>query len=112
MPFWPVTMSVVLTPLNATTVGLLLRFAPKIATGVPTLPLMGVKLSMIGARVTMKLSALEPAPNELVTVIGPLLVAPKGTLALSWFPDRIPQVAGLPLIETPVVLVKLIPSMV
>src|SRR5689334_5144819 len=88
IPFWPVTTKGAFTPLNFKTVGPLLRFAPEIATGVPALPLTGVKPSMMGARVTMKFSALTPEPNALVTVMGPLLVAAAGTMAESWLAER------------------------
>ena len=66
---------------------------------------------MSGARVTTKFSALEPDPDALVTVIGPLLVAAAGTMAKSWLAVRGLQAAALPLNVTLVIFVKLIPSM-
>ena len=100
------------TPLNFNTVGPLLRLAPLRKTAAPGLPMYGTKLSMIGARVTTKSSALTPTPKALVTVIRPLLMAVAGTKAKIWLSARGPQFAALPLNPTPVIFVKLIPSMV
>src|SRR5205814_5614225 len=88
LPFWVVTVNAALTPLNFNTVRPLLRLAPEIPTAAPGLPTTGMKRSMSGARVTTKFSALEPDPDALVTVIGPLLVAAAGTMAKSWLAVR------------------------
>ncbi len=56
----------------------LLKFVPLIWTLVPTGPLVGVKLVIVGA--TVKLLALVAVPPGVVTAIGPV-VAPEGTVA-------------------------------
>jgi hypothetical protein len=56
---------------------------PVIVTLVPTAPLVGVKLVMLGAGVpplTVKLLALVATPPPVVTVIGPVLL-PVATVA-------------------------------
>jgi hypothetical protein len=55
---------------------------PAIVTSVPTGPLAGVKETIEGATVTVKLPALVPVPAGLVTLIGPD-VASAGTVARS-----------------------------
>src|SRR5262249_10981864 len=59
------------------------KFVPVITTCVPTGPLVGEKLVMVGAAavVMVKLFALAPVPPGVVTVIGPV-VAPPGTIAV------------------------------
>ena len=57
------------------------KLVPVIVTFVPVVPLMGVNELMCG--VTVKLLVLVAVPIAFVTVIGPL-VAPLGTLAVSW----------------------------
>jgi hypothetical protein len=54
-----------------------MKFAPLIVTLVPTRPLEGVKLVMVGA--TAKLLALVAVPAGVVTLRGPV-VAPAGTV--------------------------------
>jgi hypothetical protein len=57
------------------------KSVPLIWTAVPTGPLVGAKLVMVGGlTVTAKLLALFAVPPEVVTLIGPV-VAPEGTLA-------------------------------
>ena len=56
----------------------LFKFVPLICTLVPTGPLVGVKLVIVGA--TVKLLALLAVPPGVVTAIGPV-VAPEGTVA-------------------------------
>jgi hypothetical protein len=64
------------TPLNVTAEAAL-KFLPVIVTVVPAIPLVGVKLVIVGA--TMKLVALVAVPPGVVTLRAPL-VAPAGTL--------------------------------
>ena len=68
-----------LTPLNRTAVAPL-KFVPLIVTAVPTGPLVGVKLPIVGAGMTVKLAALVAVPPAVVTLTGPV-VAPAGTVA-------------------------------
>jgi hypothetical protein len=68
-----------LTPLNATYVAPV-RVVPPIVTLVPTGPLAGVKLVIVGAGITVKLPALVAVPPAVVTRTGPV-VAPAGTVA-------------------------------
>ena len=69
-----------LTPLNVTAVAPL-KFVPPIVTTVPTGPLVGVRLVIVGGLfATVKLVALLALPPGVVTLTGPL-VAPVGTVA-------------------------------
>jgi hypothetical protein len=74
------TVNVAAVPLSLTDV-VPVRFVPLIVTLVPTAPLAGVKLVIVGVKFTVKLVALVAIPAEVVTVIGPV-VAPEGTVAL------------------------------
>jgi len=65
-----------LAPLNVTA-DAAVKFRPLIVTTVPTGPLAGAKLVIVGA--TMKLVALVAVPPDVVAVIVPL-VAPTGTV--------------------------------
>ena len=57
------------------------KFVPLIVTLVPTGPLVGVKLVIVGAlALTVKLAALVAVPADVVTLSGPV-VAPVGTVA-------------------------------
>jgi hypothetical protein len=67
------------TPLNVTVVAPV-KFAPPIVTTVPTGPLVGVTLAIVGAGITVKLVALVAVPPGVVTLTGPV-VAPVGTVA-------------------------------
>ena len=64
-------------PLNFTAV-VPAKFKPFIVTMVPTGPLAGVKLVIVGA--TVKVPALVAVPAGVVTLSGPV-VAPMGTAA-------------------------------
>ena len=72
-------MLVALTPLNATAVAPV-KFVPVIVTPVPTGPLVGVKLAIVGWLPTVKLVELIAVPPGVVTLTGPV-VAPVGTSA-------------------------------
>src|SRR6266849_3320683 len=68
------------TPLKVTAVAPE-KLLPVIATTVPALPLVGTKLVIVGAGITVKLAALWPVPLVVVTLMGPV-VAPAGTEAV------------------------------
>ena len=75
------TVKLAAAPLKATDVALL-KLVPVITTPVPTVPVVGEKLVMVGgALTTVKLLALVPVPPGVVTEIVPV-VAPAGTLAV------------------------------
>jgi hypothetical protein len=68
-----------LTPLKVTVVAAV-NFVPLIVTLVPTGPLVGVKLVIVGAlAMTVNALALVAVPSGVVTLIGPVL-APGGTV--------------------------------
>src|SRR5438876_353704 len=74
------TEKLAFAPLNVTAVAPV-KFVPVIVTMVPTGPLVGVKLVIVGAlAVTVKLLELVAGPPGVVTLSGPL-VAPLGTVA-------------------------------
>ena len=72
-----VTEKVAGVPLNATVVAPV-KFKPVIVTFVPTGPLVGVKLVIVGA--TVNVLALVVVPPGVVTLSVPV-VAPVGTVA-------------------------------
>ena len=74
-----VTLKLALLPLNVTAVAPV-KFVPLIVTLVPTGPLAGVTLVIVGAGITVKLVALVAVPPGVVTRTGPV-VAPVGTVA-------------------------------
>src|SRR5437660_5102854 len=74
-----VTVKVALTPLNDTEVAPV-KFVPLIVTLVPTGPLVGVKLAIVGGLTTVNELALVAVPPGVVTLSGPV-VAPAGTVA-------------------------------
>src|SRR5207249_749874 len=79
---------------------------PLIVTLVPTGPLVGVKLVIVGAlAVTVKLLLLVAVPPGVVTLSGPL-VAPLGTVASFEAHDRSVKPALVPLNVTAVAPVK------
>ena len=73
------TVKVALAPLKATPV-VPVKFVPLMVTPVPTGPLAGVKLVIVGGLITVKLPALVAVPPGVVTLIVPV-VAPEGTVA-------------------------------
>jgi hypothetical protein len=74
------TWKVAEVPLNFTAVAPV-KFVPVIVTLMPTAPLVGKKLVIVGVKLTVKLVALVAVPAEVVTAIGPV-VAPAGTVAV------------------------------
>ena len=73
-------MKVAAVPLNLTA-DAPVKFVPVIVTLVPTGPLAGVKLVIVGAlALTVKLAELVAVPPGVVTLTGPV-VAPAGTVA-------------------------------
>ena len=78
---------------------------------VPTLPLVGVKLVMVGMKTTVKLVALVPVPVGPVTEIGPA-VAPEGTVAVICVAELTVKLDDMPLNETAVAPVKFVPVIV
>jgi len=76
-----VTVKLALTVLNVTAVAPV-KFVPLIVTLVPTGPLVGVKLPIVGGALatTVKLFTLVAVPTGVVTLSGPV-VAPAGTVA-------------------------------
>ena len=67
-------------PLNLTAVAPV-RFVPVITTLVPTGPLVGLKLVIVGEPMTVKELALVAVPPGVVTATVPV-VAPAGTVAV------------------------------
>src|SRR5204863_259692 len=72
------TVKLALTLLNSTALAPV-KLVPLMVTLVPTGPLPGVKLVIVGGLITVKLAALLAVPPGVVTLIGPL-VAPAGTM--------------------------------
>ena len=72
-------MKVPVVPLNFTDVAPV-KFVPVIVTLVPTGPLEGAKLAIVGGFVTVKELLLIAVPSGVVTLIGPV-VAAAGTVA-------------------------------
>ena len=103
------TANLAFTPLNLTTV-VPERFEPVIVTVVPTAPLTGAKLLIVGV-VTVKLPLLVAVPEGVVTVILPV-VAPIGTVAVSLMVLGTTKLAETPLNCTDVTPVKRAPLMV
>jgi hypothetical protein len=78
-------------------------------TIVPTGPLVGEKLVIVGAEITVKLAALVAVPPEVVTLAVPV-VAPVGTVAVICVALlTVKLVAVVPLNLTAVAPVKLVP---
>ena len=74
-----VTLKIAPLPLNVTAVAPV-KLLPLIVTLAPTGPLVGVKVVIVGAGMTVKLVALAAVPPGVVTRTGPV-VAPVGTVA-------------------------------
>lgn len=100
------------TPLKVTEVAPV-KFVPVIVTCVPTTPLSGEKLTMVGAGTasTVKFVALVAVPAGVVTAMAPV-VAPAGTAATISVAEFTKNEAGTPLKVTPVAPVKFVPVIV
>jgi hypothetical protein len=98
-------------PLNATELTPV-KFVPLIVTVVPTLPPFGLKLLIVGPEpVTLKLVTLVARPEGVVSVICPV-VAPFGTVAVTFPLFTNVKLAEVPLNFTEFTPVKLVPWMV
>ena len=73
------TVKLALTPLNVTAVAPV-KSVPLMVTLIPTGPIGGVKLVIVGELITVKLPALVAVPPSVVTLMVPV-VAPAGTVA-------------------------------
>jgi len=94
-----------LAPVNA---------VPVKTTDVPAGPLVGVNEVIVGGGITVKLPALVPVPDGVVAEMVPL-VAPAGTLAVSWVVDVTAIFANptsVPLNFTDETFTKLVPVIV
>lgn len=87
------------------------KSVPVMVTLVPTGPLVGAKVVMVGAGITVKLMRLVAVPPGVVTLIGPE-VASAGTVAVISVEDTTPKLASIPLNITAVAPVKSVPVMV
>src|SRR5271166_1766314 len=97
-------------PLRATAVAPV-KLLPAITTEMPTCPLLGLKLEMVGAAaVTLKLVADVAVPAGVVTVIFPLVVplAITAVICVALFTTKLE--AACPLRATAVAPVKLLPA--
>ena len=106
------TLKLADVPLNRTLVAPV-KWLPLMVTDVPTTPLDGEKLLIVGADplVTVKFDALVAVPDGVVTVILPV-VAPLGTLAVIRPSFATLKLADVPLNRTLVAPVKWLPLMV
>ena len=98
-------------PLKVTAVALP-RLVPVMVTVLPTAPLTGVKLVIVGGPMTVKLAALVPVPLGAVTLILPV-VAPTGmTVVMDVADTTVNDATGVVLNMTVVTPSKLEPVMV
>src|SRR5436853_5220832 len=104
------TVKLALVPLNSTAEAPV-KLVPLMVTLVPTGPLPGVKLEIVGGLMTVKLAALLAVPSEVVTLIGPL-ETPAGTVAVIAVAELTVKLALVPLNSTALAPVKLVPLIV
>jgi len=104
------TVKPALVPLNRTAVAVV-KLVPLIVTLVPTGPLAGAKLAIVGGLITVKLPALLAVPAGLVTLIGPV-AAPAGTVAVIALAEFTVKLALVPLNRTAVAPVNFVPLIV
>ena len=102
-------MKAALTPLNVTA-DVPMKFVPLMVTPVPTGPLVGVKLVIVGG-LTVNTLELLAVPPAVVTLTGPV-VALTGTVAYIAVAEFTVKVALTPLKVTAVAPLKLLPLMV
>src|SRR5438445_5978851 len=105
-----VAVKLALVPLNRTAEAPV-KFVPVIVTGVPTGPLVGVKLVIVGAGMTVKLFVLVAVPPGVVTLSGPV-VAPLGTVAEIEVEEVPAKLALVPLNRTAEAPVRFVPVIV
>jgi hypothetical protein len=105
-----VTVKLALTPLNVTAVAPV-KSAPLIVTVVPTGPMVGAKIVIVGGFTTVNAPLLVAVPAGVVTLIGPV-VARAGTVAWIAVSEVTAKLAPRPLNATAVAPVKLVPLMV
>ena len=87
------------------------KFVPVITTLVPGEPLVGLRLVIVGAPITVKVSALVAVPPGVVTAIDPV-VAPAGTVAVICVEEStVNMVALVPLKATVVAPPRFAPVM-
>ncbi|HMI52156.1 MAG TPA: hypothetical protein VK525_11625 [Candidatus Saccharimonadales bacterium] len=104
------TVNVAVVPLNFTALAPV-KFVPVTATLVPVVPVVGVKLVMVGAAgVTVKALGEAALPPGVVTRIEPV-VAPAGTLVAIWVALCTVKVAGVPLKESADAPARFVPVM-
>src|SRR5437660_685683 len=85
------------------------KFVPVTTTVVPTGPLAGEKLEIVGAgTVTVKLATLLAVPPGVVAAIGPVAAA-EGAVAVIWVEELTAKVALAPLNVTEVAPVRFVP---
>ena len=104
------TVNVALTPLNRTAVGPL-KLVPLMLTLVPTTPLAGVKLVIVGGLIMVKLVPLVAVPLGVMTLMEPV-VAPEGTVAWIEVAEFTMNVAPTALNRTAVAPLKFVPLIV
>ena len=104
------TMNVALTPLNVTAVAPV-KLVPLMVTLVPTGPLVGAKLVIVGGSTTVNALELGAVPPGVATLSGPDL-APAGTVAWIAVSEVTVKLALTPLNLTEEAPVKLVPLMV
>ena len=84
------------------------KLVPVITTVLPTAPVAGVKLVIVGGTPTRNGVADTAVPAGVVTLIRPLLV-PAATVAVRLVAEPTVNVAAVPLMLTAVAPVKLVP---
>ena len=103
-------MKLAALPLNVTAV-VPVKFVPLIVTLAPSAPLVGVKLAIVGAGITVKLLALVAVPPGVVTPSSPV-VAPTGTDVWIAVAELTVKAALAPLNVTDVAPLKFVPLIV
>src|SRR5262249_58682498 len=108
-------VGVAVVPLNSTVLVPCVepKFAPVIVTDVPTGPVVGDRLVMLGATVTVKLTPLLADPPTVTTTLP--VVAPLGTGTTMLVADQLVGVAVVPLnftVLVPCVDPKFVPVIV
>ena len=89
------TVKLAAVPLNVTDVAPV-KLVPLMITLIPTAPLVGEKLVIVGGVPTVKAFALMAVPEIVVTLIGPV-VAPEGTVAVTCVSESAVKAADVPL---------------